>query len=491
MPDDTTPPIREQAAAKGWLAGFWNFGKAEQPGVDFLNPGLVRRHDGLFLLVRRSEAREGMSFGFNQIWACKLNDEDYKTPVGGPPLQFPDSTVDEQFEDPRAIHWNGQTWVGACNFIWFPNGTWTGAHQCLGVFGDDPLWTPIARRDPPVGTNTAARGHTNGKHNKNLLWWFIDDKLYCLYTSDPWLIVEFGNSWKEQKHHTSSEQVRWKYGWVRGGTPPVQIGDLFYTFFHSSLPWQGRFRRYYMGAIAFEAKPPFRPKLWTQEPILVGSQNDHWSEGKPLVVFPCGAIHEGDRWIISLGVNDLKCAWLELPHDDLLQLLSPAPVMPGMSLLAEQTIHPSIEPIPFIDKPDEGPREEVIVATLAKSFTEIVPEAERGDQYWSDINLSGGVESRNATEADSETELAKESPSISRSGADTGGTPSEEIQLKRAPDEASSESGASPAPNSKLEAQRARMAKARIAMAEKRAAGTLVRKPRKKRHKKKALKPRG
>lgn len=350
---DDVPDIRKQAASKGWACDFFDFGKSEQLGVEFLNPGLVCRPDGLWLLVRRSEITPGMWYGRNSIWACKL--ENGLKPLGGPVLQFLESKNEEQFEDPRGVFWNGQTWIGCVNFTWFDTGHWTGAHQMIGVFKDnggtditEETWTPIARRDPPVGTNSDKAGDTQGKHNKNLLWWFREDRLHCLYKSDPWMVVEFGSKWTEQIEHVG-EGVKWKYGLVRGGTPPVLVGDKYFTFFHSSLPWRGRYRRYFMGALAFESKPPFQPILWTQEPLLIGSQNDPWTQRKPLVVFPCGALMEDGKWTVTLGVNDLRSAWIQIPHDELLKSLNPIPVLPGLSLLADRTEAPEYRPIPFVD----------------------------------------------------------------------------------------------------------------------------------------------
>jgi predicted GH43/DUF377 family glycosyl hydrolase len=355
---DDTPKIQDQAKSHGWACDIFNFGKAEQQGTDLFNPGLVRRPDGLWLLVRRSEAMSGMPYGMNKIVAFKL-DQDRK-PTVGVPLNFPDSKDSEQFEDPRGVFWNNQTWIGVVNFEWFPNGSWTGAHQAIGIFQDQSndsmveqekwlsSWRPIGRRDPIVGTNKGAAGHTDGRHNKNLTYFFLHDKLHCVYTSDPWLVVEFGNKWEEQVHHVG-EGPKWKYGLIRGGTPPVLVGDKFYTFFHSSLPWRGRYRRYYMGALAFEATPPFKPVLWTQEPLLIGSQNDFWHQQKPLVVFPCGAVMENGKWLVTFGVNDLKSAWIEIPHEDLQKMLDPIPAVPGISLLSDQTVRPVYEPIPSED----------------------------------------------------------------------------------------------------------------------------------------------
>jgi predicted GH43/DUF377 family glycosyl hydrolase len=353
---DDTPKLEEQARLRGWRAGMFDFGKAATQGVEHFNPGLVRRPDGLWLLVRRSELADGMPYGRNAIWACKL-DETLK-PIGGPILKFPDSQSAEQFEDPRAVWWNNQTWVGAVNFTWFPDGTWTGAHQMLGVFKDDPDWTPIARRDPPVETNKGEAGFTDGKHQKNWLWWFKEDRLHLLYHSSPWKVIEFGSKWDEQVHYVA-EGLKWKYGEVRGGTPPVlapagteagskkdegRSGEaepsLYWTFFHSSLPWRGRFRRYYMGAIAFESVAPFKPVFITREPLLVGSQNDMWHQRKPLVVFPCGALLENGKWLISYGSNDLEAGWVEIPHEDVVRAALPREVPAGSLLLSDNTVKP-------------------------------------------------------------------------------------------------------------------------------------------------------
>jgi len=125
-----------------------------------------------------------------------------------------------------------------------------------------------------------------------------------------------------------------------------------------------------MGAIAFELTSPFRPVFWTQEPILIASQNDPWAQRKPLVVFPCGAVFENDKWLISLGVNDLKSAWLEMPHNDLVQLLKPVPVVPGLQLLSNPTPTPEYPEIPYEEESEkEGDAECAVIAELLPERT--------------------------------------------------------------------------------------------------------------------------
>ncbi len=135
--------------------------------------------------------------------------------------------------------------------------------------------------------------------------------------------MAFGKTWKDHKSYYHAEMVQWQYGAIRGGTPPILVDGLLWTFMHSSLGWKHRYRRYYAGAIAFEPQPPFKPVLITPEPLLQGSQNDRWAQKKPLVVFPCGAIFKNDKWLISMGVNDLCSAWVEIPHKSLATLMRP------------------------------------------------------------------------------------------------------------------------------------------------------------------------
>jgi len=157
---------------------------------------------------------------------------------------------------------------------------------------------------------------------KNWLWFFHNGELHLLYQADPHTIIRFNEKYEQvQTYETTTEgRFPWDYGIPRGGTPPVLAGDgnEYWTYFHSSLPTFDKYRRrYYMGAYAFEASPPFRITKITPEPILAGSSCDPWDERKPLVVFPCGSILKDDSWTITMGINDLSSAWARIPHEDI------------------------------------------------------------------------------------------------------------------------------------------------------------------------------
>lgn len=322
---DSTPSILEQAKNEGWNCQYYHFGKAEALSYEWFNPSIVERSDGLWLLCRGSEPHpSGFEYGQNSVWAFML-DETGTIPKMGKRLKWRDADPEQHFEDPRGFYYPrlNQTLVGACTFRWYKNEPWTGSHQCFGAFDAD--WNCVRMAYPKIGGNPGVMTTIDKKENyeKNWLWWLAEDRLHLLYKARPWRVYRFGESWEDRDEFKEEAGADWAWGEIRGGTPPIKVGDLYFTFHHSSVPWKGRYRRYYAGCLAFEGSPPYRPVSITRNPLLIGSQNDPWAQTKPLVVFPCGAIYRGDKWFITLGVNDMKAAWLTIPHDLLLGKMTP------------------------------------------------------------------------------------------------------------------------------------------------------------------------
>lgn len=318
--NDRTPSILTQANAAGWEAGMYDFGKAESSNTTYFNPSIVRRPDGLWLLARRSENVIGSPFGKNAIWAIKLDDTG-RSPDKGMRLHWIGEQDDQQFEDPRAFYVDhlNQVGISACTFKWYGNNSWTGAIQILGFF--DQNWNCKITHYVPFDTNARTLENVpKERYQKNWLFWMQDKRLHLLYKSDPWTVCQFGGGWPEQRTHVN-EAAKWGWGEIRGGTSPILVGDRYYTFFHSSMPWRGNYRRYYMGAITFSAEPPFEVLDVTKEPLLIGSQLDPWKMRKPLCCFPCGSVYENNKWFITMGINDLHSAWVEIGHESLLERL--------------------------------------------------------------------------------------------------------------------------------------------------------------------------
>lgn len=310
------PSITEQTS---WACGIFDFRMARVDGTDYFNPGLVEIDGVLWLLARRARNLPGVGpFGMNDLVSFELEG---LLPKRGTVLKLQKYRSDQQFEDPRIVLNNGKLYVSYTTFVVFGANKFSYAHQSLSVL--DRNWKVTKTYEPEYGHN---KKHwlSNKGFEKNWLWFFWRNDPMLLYLTKPHTVVsiKFGVPADQQRVFVTHEvNPLWVHGEPRGGTPPVLVDGEYWTFFHSSVPWTKTKRRYNMGAYAFEANPPFRITKMTSLPLLSGSRRDPWGEGKPLVVFPCGALMRDGEWLVTLGVNDLACAWIKIPHADLIELV--------------------------------------------------------------------------------------------------------------------------------------------------------------------------
>lgn len=163
-------------------------------------------------------------------------------------------------------------------------------------------------------------GRNDGSHQEKN-WQFFQPRpnagLHFIYQAEPHQVVELGKDGETVASFTESPKgfVKWPWGTIRGGTPPIRLNDdRWLTIFHSATPYPVApyWRRYYAGAYVFDAKPPYRITEISQQPILTGSLEDGHAHDprnidswKPFVVFPSGIIPGGKgAWHVSYGVND-------------------------------------------------------------------------------------------------------------------------------------------------------------------------------------------
>lgn len=294
-----------------WETGFFDFGKAKSGSVDFFNCGLVERPDGLWLVTRRARNWENKD-GFNDVVAFKLKDT---VPQYGIPVKFQKAFMDQHYEDPRAIYYNGQTFLSCTSFLILSRNRWTKAHQTLSVVNDK--WVATQQFGAQYGFNGKMVLDNKGLE-KNWLWFVHQDQLHMVYTTVPHTVVPFGWNLKPEKPHvTNATNPAWTYGEQRGGTPPVLVGNEYWSFFHSSVPWINQKRRYHMGAYAFQSYPPFEITRMTSKPILTGSRHDLWDIKKPACVFPVGSMFKDGMWMVTGGCNDRLSFHISIPHDEL------------------------------------------------------------------------------------------------------------------------------------------------------------------------------
>lgn len=289
----------------------WKCGQFPLPlnkDVSHFNPGMVRDGAGQLWMLARKSARNSEGKWNSTLLACKLTDDLRITEtidVKIPRCKF------QQHEDPRVIWKNNRFYVTFCGWSRKPK---MAPKQLLAIFNAN--WQNEGLIQPQFANNLSGSLGVE----KNWALFGHGGSFHFIYQFRPHIVVQM-NGEIGLVQHLSDPKVSWNYGEVRGGTPPVQVGDEYITFFHSSLHWRNGQRRYYMGAYAFEAKAPFNVTRITKEPLLVGSENDTRIHGGPPVVFPCGALLENGEWLISFGVNDEACGWIRIPQKELEQKL--------------------------------------------------------------------------------------------------------------------------------------------------------------------------
>jgi FkbM family methyltransferase len=150
---------------------------------------------------------------------------------------------------------------------------------------------------------------------KNWVFFEYGGELFATYSIAPHRILRIDGDRAEMVYETPT-CVPWSGGEMRGGSSPVKIGDEFWHFFHDRIE-SGGHRIYRTGLCTFDAKPPFRIRRLVTEPLLTANPATKPVDQYASVVFPCGAVRDGDNWVVSHGIHD---RWTELhrwSHADL------------------------------------------------------------------------------------------------------------------------------------------------------------------------------
>lgn len=308
------PSLVDQASAHGWKAGL--FALPHTSSEVHYNAAITRTPGSLTLLTRRW-LRDPRGTWKSDLVRWELDQDLYSS--APQPLTFTPRDPLATYEDPRIVTVDGRHWVSYC--VW-RQGRLFRSHQALSAF--NLAWQHLSTLNVPYAGNGWHTGSGTG-HEKNWVWFRHDGVWHFVYCAHPHTVVRVTSPSQLTEYIPPPRvaEMPWPYGEIHGGTPPIRAGNEYVTFFHSSLAWQGRKKRYYMGAYAFEARHPFAMTRLTRHPLLRGSDKDPRTLGGPLCVFPCGAVFEDGEWLLSMGVNDEATAWARIPHADLDRLLEP------------------------------------------------------------------------------------------------------------------------------------------------------------------------
>lgn len=300
-PADLPPPVRRSSIQipSEQLAG---------EGAKF--NGCLVRHEGRLLLSYRAIHRfVPPVFRWSRIYIAGLS-EDYR-PLWSKALRVPEQDrlpPDASIEDPRLFAYRGQLY---CTYVVCTH-NWDRARQ--EVTRLDAGYDAAAPFVPPRHRHPI---------EKNQVFFESEGGLYCVYA--PHELHVLGERAFVQV--TRWPLMKWPYGVPHGSTAPALFRGEWYSFFHSfTLPADNpfwTFRHYHVGVYTFEARPPFRVLRYTPHPILSARDESPKAANLPHVIFPSGAFVEGDRWVVSAGINDSECRILHVPVEEIESRLRP------------------------------------------------------------------------------------------------------------------------------------------------------------------------
>ena len=305
---------------KDLLPEAW--GKLGDPGPVWLfNPSLLREGGGWIFAYRvvgpdilRRIAVCRLDGGFKVVQGSQVPFTDY---VHFSPAAGHSERTTGWFADPRLYRAFGKLWL-----YW--NSGWHDPfnHQFVQeLAGSDlrPIGVPrelvLQGERRPLEKNWMFFGKDSGNavhsispHRILEASWASKDRVDCAeIISTPWENSEFSR----------------RYGELRGGAPPQQVGGDYFSICHAVAGSPGEYR-YAAAVYGFSGAPPFAPNAGPRNPLLLpnpfGGKRIHAKLNPAVgeVIYPCGAVLDGGEWVISYGINDEHCAIATVFHDAVL-----------------------------------------------------------------------------------------------------------------------------------------------------------------------------
>jgi len=247
-----------------------------------------------------------LKIGTSSLWAVRVNDA--LKPVGVP------QKLVEHGGDARAICHSGRVLVFFTTYQRNANDVIDGSGVSLAEFsvlGDAWVCLRIFQLPKhPINGGTSTGANVGWEKN-----WvpFLDanSEIGIIYSHDPWnvMTLKFApESLPRLDNLYISPSVKWDFGVIRGGTPPLRYkDDCLITFFHSSQ-FTGSKNIYSCGACVFMDKPPYSPLAFTPNPLLMAPYKDGLHRfGWPYaisVVFLNGADRIGEQYRLFGGRDD-------------------------------------------------------------------------------------------------------------------------------------------------------------------------------------------
>jgi predicted GH43/DUF377 family glycosyl hydrolase len=125
----------------------------------------------------------------------------------------------------------------------------------------------------------------------------------------------------------SLSSTEWQSGRVGAGAPPVRVPEGWLALYHGNRhPTRpGEVGTYYGAAVLLDANDPSRVLKRTAEPFVVPEADFERAGFVPNVVFPTGIVPNGENLLVYYGAADAVTAVAEFSLAELLGAMSAAP----------------------------------------------------------------------------------------------------------------------------------------------------------------------
>ena len=262
-----------------------------------LNGSIIDDGDG-YLFAFRSGWRR------SNIYLCRMT-ADFK-PVDVRRLNLRCEASAYGREDPRLWRHLGRLMVTYCGVISRGGAMSTSVlHAEIGGNFRTTIFQPVLPVAPGWQKNHSPFSHGG--------------QMYAVYGTHVHQVMRFDRERAEMLPAT--KPFPWRYGEARGGAAPVRVGSHWWHWFHSRHVVNGR-QTYVTGVYEFEDKSPFRILRYVPEPIIEAdpATNTHEQPGGynyADVLFTCGAVLSGDRFILSSGEHDRRVVIQAIGRDEL------------------------------------------------------------------------------------------------------------------------------------------------------------------------------
>lgn len=280
------------------------------------NPGLLRDGPGWIMACRIVGSDR-----LRRIALCRL-DADFRV-IAGSPAPFSDRVA---FRDDGVLPERARTWFADPRLVRIGDRayiTWNSGwheprnYQFLQEF-DPASLLPVGR-----AREMLLEGRRQPLEKNWML--FGGGPAFAVYSVNPHRILSFSLEGEGDVLFSEAASRAWdpggyagRHGELRGGAPPQRVGGEYVSICHSALQTADGVR-YAAAVYRFGADFPFAPtgapaeRLALPNPFGAGSALERLNPAVCEVIYPCGAAHDGGRWIVSYGINDERCAIAVIP----------------------------------------------------------------------------------------------------------------------------------------------------------------------------------